>query len=66
MKIIRDPIHGNIELNEIELRLVDMQQMQRLMHIKQNEICCLVYLAVNSPKFDIRLDSKNIKQHLFA
>ncbi|ODS41334.1 MAG: hypothetical protein A7315_06605 [Candidatus Altiarchaeales archaeon WOR_SM1_79] len=52
MKIIRDPIHGNIELNEIELRLLDTAEMQRLRHIKQNGLCYLVYPAMNSTRFE--------------
>lgn len=52
MKIIRDPIHGNIELGEIELRLLDTPQMQRLRHIKQNGLCHLVYPAMNSTRFE--------------
>ena len=52
MKIIRDPIHGNIELNEIELKLLDTAEMQRLRHIKQNGLCYLVYPAMNSTRFE--------------
>jgi len=52
MKIIRDPIHGNIELNEIELKLLDTPEVQRLRHIKQNGLCYLVYPAMNSTRFE--------------
>ena len=52
MKIIRDPLHGNVELNEIELKLLDTPQMQRLRHIKQNGLCYLVYPAMNSTRFE--------------
>ena len=52
MKIIRDPIHGNVELNEIELKLLDTPHMQRLRHIKQNWLCYLVYPAMNSTRFE--------------
>lgn len=51
-KIIRDPIHGNITLGSVELSLIDMPEMQRLRHIKQNGLCYLVYPAMNSTRFE--------------
>jgi hypothetical protein len=52
MKVIRDPIHGNITLSGVELSLVDMPEMQRLRHVKQNGFCYLVYPAMNSTRFE--------------
>ncbi|HIE34154.1 MAG TPA: HD domain-containing protein [Candidatus Altiarchaeales archaeon] len=52
MKTIRDPIHGNIRLNELELELLDTSHLQRLRHIKQNGLCYLVYPAMNSTRFE--------------
>ena len=52
MKTIRDPIHGNIRLNELELELLDTPHLQRLRHIKQNGLCYLVYPAMNSTRFE--------------
>jgi len=51
-KIIRDPIHGNIGLCDIELELIDLPEMQRLRHVKQNGLCYLVYPAMNSTRFE--------------
>ncbi len=51
-KIIRDPIHGSIELNELELELIDSPQLQRLRNIKQNGLCFLIYPAMNSTRFE--------------
>lgn len=51
-KIIRDPIHGSVELNELELELVDSPQFQRLRGIKQNGLCFLIYPAMNSTRFE--------------
>jgi HD superfamily phosphohydrolase len=51
-KIIRDPIHGNITLGDSELSLIDMPEMQRLRHIRQNGFCYLVYPAMNSTRFE--------------
>ena len=51
-KVIRDPIHGNISLSELEVELVDTEQFQRLRNIKQNGFCYLVYPAMNSTRFE--------------
>lgn len=51
-KIIRDPIHGDIRLNEIEVELIDTPAMQRLRRIKQNGFCYLIYPAMNSTRFE--------------
>ncbi len=52
VKTIRDPIHGTITLNEIELELIDTPEFQRLRRIKQNGLCYLVYPAMNSTRFE--------------
>ncbi|MBN2013664.1 MAG: HD domain-containing protein [Candidatus Altiarchaeota archaeon] len=52
VKMIRDPIHGSIALNELELELIDSPQFQRLRNIKQNGLCFLVYPAMNSTRFE--------------
>ena len=51
-KTIRDPIHGNIPLNELELKLLDTPLMQKMRRIKQNGLCYLVYPAMNSTRFE--------------
>ena len=52
IKTIRDPIHGTIAVNELELELIDTPQFQRLRHIKQNGLCFLIYPAMNSTRFE--------------
>ncbi len=51
-KTIRDPIHGNITLSDIELKLLDTPQLQRMRRIKQNGLCYLIYPAMNSTRFE--------------
>lgn len=51
-KIIRDPIHGNIKADELEIKLIDTPEMQRLRRIKQNGFCYLVYPAMTSSRFE--------------
>lgn len=51
-KIIRDPIHKDIELNELELKILDTPEMQRLRKIKQNGFSYLVYPSLNNTRFE--------------
>ncbi|MEM4347006.1 MAG: HD domain-containing protein [Candidatus Altiarchaeota archaeon] len=51
-KIIRDPIHGNIKADELEIKLIDTPEMQRLRRIKQNGFCYLIYPAMTSSRFE--------------
>ncbi|RLI91193.1 MAG: HD domain-containing protein [Candidatus Altiarchaeales archaeon] len=51
-KTIRDPIHGNISVSELELSLIDTAEMQRLRNIRQNGLCYLIYPAMNSTRFE--------------
>ena len=60
VKNIRDPIHGTISLTELELKLLDTREMQRLRFIKQNGLCYLVYPAMNSTRFEHSLGAMHI------
>jgi len=51
-KIIRDPIHKDIDLSEVELKILDTPQMQRLRRIKQNGLAYIVYPAMNATRFE--------------
>jgi len=51
-RMIRDPIHGDVSLTELEIMLLDSPWMQRLRNIKQNGFCFLVYPAMNSSRFE--------------
>lgn len=51
-KIIRDPIHKDIELTEVEVKILDTPQMQRLRRIKQNGLAYIVYPAMNATRFE--------------
>ncbi|WP_406656230.1 HD domain-containing protein [Methanolobus sp. ZRKC2] len=52
MKVIRDPIHGYIELDELTLSLVDSPPMQRLRRISQLGLSNLVYPGANHTRFE--------------
>ena len=59
-KVVRDPIHGDISLNELEVELLDTPWMQRLRNIRQNGLCYLVYPAMNSTRFEHSLGTMHL------
>jgi len=60
MKVIRDPIHGYIELDEVALTLVDTPVMQRLRRIKQLGLTSLVYPGANHTRFEHSLGTYHL------
>jgi hypothetical protein len=52
MKVIRDSIHGDIFLEETELRIVDTLEFQRLRRVKQLGMTYLVYPSANHTRFE--------------
>ena len=49
---IRDPLHGTVQLSELEEELLDSQQMQRLRGIRQLAMAYLVYPGANHTRFE--------------
>lgn len=60
MKVIRDPIHGYIELDDVALSLVDVPAMQRLRRIKQLGLTGLVYPGANHTRFEHSLGTYHL------
>jgi uncharacterized protein len=52
MKSIRDSVHGDLQLEEFEVELVDTPEMQRLRRIKQLGFTYLVYPGANHTRFE--------------
>ncbi len=52
MKFIRDSVHGNLQLEEFEVRLTDTPEIQRLRRIKQLGFTYLVYPGANHSRFE--------------
>ena len=52
MSILRDPVHGDIELHPHELRLVDTVEFQRLRGIKQLGSASVVYPGAVHTRFE--------------
>jgi len=50
--LIRDPIHGDVELGRLETELLDLSDMQRLRGIKQLGTAHLVYPGCLHTRFD--------------
>lgn len=52
MKTIRDAIHGDIELDELEMQLIDTPAIQRLRGVKQLGTSNLVYPSAMHSRFE--------------
>ncbi len=52
MKIIKDPIHGYVEVEDFALALLDSPALQRLRYIKQLGFSYLVYPGANHTRFE--------------
>jgi hypothetical protein len=63
-KVIRDPIHGDIFLTELELRIVDTPEFQRLRRIKQLGMTYLVYPSANHTRFEHSLGALHLAGRL--
>jgi uncharacterized protein len=51
-KIVRDAVHGDIELEPLEVDLIDTPEFQRLRGIKQLGTACLVYPSATHTRFE--------------
>jgi len=51
-KVIRDPIHGYIEIDELAIAILDTVEMQRLRRIRQLGFSYLVYPGANHTRFE--------------
>ena len=52
LKIIKDPVHGYVEVEEFALALLDSPVLQRLRYIKQLGFSYLVYPGANHTRFE--------------
>lgn len=64
MKVIRDPVHDYIELDELALSLIDTPQMQRLRRIRQLGFSNLVYPGANHTRFEHSLGVYHLAGYL--
>ncbi|MEZ6038355.1 MAG: HD domain-containing protein [Planctomycetota bacterium] len=64
MSILRDPVHGDIELTRDELRLVDTVEFQRLRGIKQLGSASLVYPGAVHTRFEHSIGTLHVTDRL--
>lgn len=51
-RFIRDSVHGNLSLNEFEIKILDSPEVQRLRRIKQLGFISLIYPGANHSRFE--------------
>ncbi|MBA7625137.1 hypothetical protein ES703_32561 [subsurface metagenome] len=61
---IRDPIHGDIDLTPLEIKVIDTVDFQRLRHIKQLGTASLVYPGATHTRFDHSLGTVAASQRM--
>ncbi len=59
-KVIRDPLHGYIELDELARAIIDTVEMQRLRRIRQLGFSYLVYPGANHTRFEHSLGTYHL------
>ncbi|ASJ07154.1 HD domain-containing protein [Thermococcus pacificus] len=67
MKLVHDPIHGHIELDDFAVRLVDTPEFQRLRRITQLGLVYLAYPSARHTRFEHSLGAfhlaRRIREH---
>jgi len=59
-KVIRDPLHGYIEFDELARAIIDTVEMQRLRRIRQLGFSYLVYPGANHTRFEHSLGTYHL------
>ena len=65
-KIVRDAVHGDIELDDVEIELIDTPEFQRLRGIKQLGTACLVFPSATHTRFEHSLGTAWMARRLIA
>ena len=60
MVIIKDELYGTIEFNDIQGRIIDTKEFQRLRGIKQMSVTNLVYPGANHTRFEHSLGTSHL------
>jgi HD superfamily phosphohydrolase len=64
--VIRDPIHGDVELSRLEAAILDLPAVQRLRGIKQLGTASLVYPGAVHTRFDHSLGAGAVAHRIVA
>ena len=62
--MLRDPVHGDVELTHEELRLVDTAEFQRLRGVKQLGTANLVYVGAVHSRFEHSIGTVEMVERL--
>ncbi len=60
MKVVKDPVHGYILLDELALGLIDTPEVQRLRRIRQLGLSTFVYPGANHTRFEHSLGTLHL------
>ena len=60
MVVVKDAVHGNIKVAELERKLLDTAELQRLRGVKQLGMAYLVYPGANHTRFEHALGTMHI------
>jgi HD superfamily phosphohydrolase len=60
VKVIRDPVHKDVFLTELEMKIIDTPVFQRLRRIKQLGVTNLVYPSANHTRFEHSVGTAHI------
>jgi HD superfamily phosphohydrolase len=61
---IRDPIHGNIDLDQTETKIINTPEMQRLRYIRQLDMAYLIFPGANHCRFEHSLGTMQVTKEL--
>jgi HD superfamily phosphohydrolase len=61
---IRDSVHGNVQISEFEMDVIDEPQYQRLRRIKQLGLIYLIYPGANHTRFEHSIGTMHIASKL--
>ncbi len=64
MSILRDPVHGDIELTREEVRLIDTPEFQRLRGVKQLGFAYLVFPGATHSRFEHSIGTLHLCEQL--
>lgn len=64
--LVRDPVHGDIYLTEVETDLLDAAELQRLRGIKQTGTAYLIYPGCLHTRFDHSLGTLHVAKRIVA
>ena len=60
MTTLKDPVHGYIEVNDLERRVIDTPWFQRLKQVRQNDVSSTVYPTMHTRRFEHSLGAMHV------